>query len=534
MKKAFVNGKFYVEKGCFAQAVLIEDDKFVLVGTNDEIRAAAGDAEIFDCGGKTVIPGINDSHCHMIYYAITQSYVQIMGSRSIDEVIERGRQFLKDHPKAKGLRGMGWNVVDFVEGEQRNLTRHDLDKISTEIPINFQRACGHMNVFNTKALELAGVDENTAQVEGGVFEVEENGYPNGRFLETAKDLVAHVVPEPTLEEITENVYKVMEYCASLGITSVQSNDPGQFMTYGEIYGLLHKIHDANEMKIRYRSQSLFRSVEDFEKYVKTEGKDPRYDDVLSFGPLKLLKDGSIGGHSALMREPYLDVPDSVGVSVLTDEQLDAFCEAADKHNVQVVTHCIGDGAVQNLIDHYAKVLRDGKNPLRHGIVHCQIMDRGMMEQLAKYQILALEQPIFLSSDMHALKTRIPESLARTSNAYRSMMELGIPQSFGTDAPVEDLNPFPNIYSAVTRKDMHGYPEGGYYPEERLTVEETLDFYTVGSAYAEFMEDRLGRIKPGYYADMAMLSKDIFTCDVEEIKGITSELTLMGGKVTFQA
>lgn len=534
MKKAFVNGKFYVEKGCFAQAVLIEDDKFVLVGTNDEIRAAAGDAEIFDCGGKTVIPGINDSHCHMIYYAITQSYVQIMGSRSIDDVIERGRQFIKDHPNARGLRGQGWNVVDFVEGEQRNLTRHDLDKISTEIPIVFMRACGHMSVFNTKALELAGVDEHTAQVEGGVFEVEENGYPNGRFLETAKNLVAHVVPEPTLEEITENVYKVMKYCASLGITSVQSNDPGQVMTYEEVYGLLHKIHDANELKIRYRSQSLFRSVEDFEKYVKTEGKDPRYDDVLSFGPLKLLKDGSIGGHSALMREPYLDVPDSVGVPVVTDEQMDAFCEAADKLNVQVVTHCIGDGAIEGVMNNYAKVLRDGKNTLRHGIVHCQIMDRDMMEHLAKYQILAMEQPIFLSSDMHALKTRIPESLARTSNAYRSMMELGIPQSFGTDAPVEDLNPFPNIYSAVTRKDMHGYPEGGYYPEERLTVEETLDFYTAGSAYAEFMEDRLGRIKPGYYADMAMLSKDIFTCDVEEIKGITSELTLMGGKVTFQA
>ena len=125
----------------------------------------------------------------------------------------------------------------------------------------------------------------------------------------------------------------MKYCASLGITSVQSNDPGQVMTYEEVYGLLHKIHDANELKIRYRSQSLFRSVEDFEKYVKTEGKDPRYDDVLSFGPLKLLKDGSIGGHSALMREPYLDVPDSVGVPVVTDEQMDAFCEAADKLNV---------------------------------------------------------------------------------------------------------------------------------------------------------------------------------------------------------
>ena len=533
MKKAFVNGKFYVEKGVYAQAALVENGVFTKVGTEEEVRAVMGDAEVIDCGGKTVIPGLNDSHCHIIGVAQGRSYVPIMGSSSIEEVIRRGKEFLKKHPSAKGLKAMGWNVVDFVEGEQRNLLASDLDQISTEIPIGFTRACGHMAVYNSKAMELAGVDENTAQVEGGVFEKDENGKPNGRFSEKAKELVAHVVPEPTIEQVEESFYEVMEYANSRGLTSVQTNDPGQVNTHAEIFATLHKLHDAGKLTLRYHTQSNFATPADFEEYMATEAKDPRYDDVLSRGPLKIFKDGSIGSHSALMREPYLDVPETKGVEVVGDEDLAAFFKAADKHGVQVMCHCIGDGAIENVLGHIESVLHDGKNPLRHGIVHCQIMDKEMMERIYKDEVLVLAQPIFLHSDMHALPTRIPDELARTSNAYRSMMDMGIPQAFGTDSPVEDCNPFPCIYCAVTRKDLRGFPEGGYFPEERITVEEAVDCYTIGSAYAQFMEDRKGRIKEGYLADLAVLDTDIFTCDPMKIRDILPVMTIVDGKVAFK-
>ena len=536
MKKLFVNGKFYVEDGVFAEAVLVEGNKFAKVGTDAEVRAAAGDdAEVIDCGGKTVIPGINDSHCHGMFSAKSLSYVPILGSKSIDEVIQRGKDFLAAHPNAKALRGMGWNVVDFVEGEQRNLRAEDLDKISTEIPITFNRACGHMMVANTKAMELVGIDENTPDPAGGAIERDENGKATGRFLENANSLFYAAVPEPGLPEIVENFHALMKHANECGITSIQSNDVGLFDNeYAAYFDALHGLHDAGELTVRFHGQNKFETPEHFEEFVLRERADSRYDDVLSFGPLKLIKDGSIGGHSALMREPYLDKPDTKGVEVRTNEELAAFYKKADELGVQVVVHCIGDGAIEKTLEELEKVLHDGKNPLRHGIIHCQIMDRELMERIKKDEVLSLGQPIFLHSDMHALATRIPVELARTSNAYRSMMEMGIPQSFGTDAPVEDINPFPCIYCAVARKDLRGLPAEGYFAEEALTVAEAVDCYTIASAYTQFMEDRKGRIKEGFLADLAVLDTDIFTCDVEAIKDTKSVMTVMDGKVVYQA
>jgi Predicted metal-dependent hydrolase with the TIM-barrel fold len=535
MKKTVLyNAKLYLEKGCFAEACVIEDGVITKVGKSGQLLSACYGADVIDCHGKTVIPGLNDSHCHLLMVAATRSYVPLLGATSIDDVIARARAFLEKHPTARGLQGMGWNVVNFVEGEKRDLCRQDLDKISTEIPIVFQRACGHMAACNTKALTLAHVDANTPQVEGGVFEHEENGYPNGRFAENAKGLLENIIPEPTIEELTQNFEEVLHYAASCGLTSVQCNDVGTTLPPAEAYSLLHKFHDAGKLLVRYHTQNSYDSVEEFEQYITTEKNDPRYDDVLSFGPLKLFKDGSIGGHSALLRRPYLDAPDTCGVSVNPDAELDAFCAAADRLNIQVMCHCIGDGAVDSLLTRYEKVLRDGKNPLRHGIIHCQIMDKEMMERIVRDDVLPLEQPIFLHSDLHALPTRIPDELARTSNAYGTLLALGAHQAFGTDAPVEDCNPFPCIYCAVNRKDLNGQPAEGYFPEERISVEDAVDCYTIGSAYAQFMEDKKGRIKEGYVADLAVLDHDIFSCDPMELKDVKPVLTIMDGKVTFKA
>ena len=535
MKKTLlVNGKLYLEKDRFAEALLIEDGVIAAVGSSAELRARAGDAEVIDCGGKTVLPGLNDSHCHMLMVAQNRSYVPIMGSASIDEVVTRAKKFLAEHPTARGLRGMGWNVVNFVEGEARDLVRQDLDRISTEIPIFFNRACGHMAVANTKALELAGVTAATAQVPGGVIGHEPDGTPNGQFVDNAKTLIAGIMPEPTAEEIAENFAAVLDYAAACGLTSFQSNDVGTVQPPEVVYPILHKYHDEGRLTVRYHHQNTYQNTEELEKWVTHEKADPRYDDVLSFGPLKLFKDGSIGGRSALLRDDYCDDPGNKGVSVYDDEVLDQFCAAADKHDMQVICHCIGDGAIESLLGRYEKILRDGKNPLRHGIVHCQIMDEPMRARIVKDGVLPLEQPIFLDSDLHALETRIPHDMARTSNPYATFLKMGAHQSFGTDSPVEDCNPFPCLYCAVTRKDIKGQPAEGYFPEERLSVADAVDCYTIGSAYAQFMEDRKGRLKAGYYADLTILDRDIFTCDPMEIKDIKPVLTMMGGRVTYKA
>jgi predicted amidohydrolase YtcJ len=233
----------------------------------------------------------------------------------------------------------------------------------------------------------------------------------------------------------------------------------------------------------------------------------------------------------LLREPYLDDPQNKGVIVVDDEPLAAFFKAADKYGVQVLCHCIGDGAIENVLGHIEAVMHDGKNPLRHGIVHCQIMDQEMMERLKKDEVLVLAQPIFLHSDMHALPTRIPEELARTSNAYRTLMKMGIPQSFGTDCPVEGLDPMAGICCAVTRRDFEG--RGPFLPEQALSVQEAIYGYTAAGAYASMDEHRKGKIAPGMLADFVVLQKSPFAVPADEIANIAIEATVLGGKTVYE-
>jgi len=234
-----------------------------------------------------------------------------------------------------------------------------------------------------------------------------------------------------------------------------------------------------------------------------------------------------------MRHEYLDDPGNYGVETTTDAEMDAFCQLADQYGLQVVTHVIGDKAIEDVVGNYERVLRDGKNPLRHALVHCQITDRPLLERIAKSDIAVMYQPIFLDYDMHAVIPRCGEELSSTSYAFKTLNDLGAHISYGTDSPVENCNPFPNIYSAVTRKDKNGWPEGGFFPQECVDVETAIDAYTIGSAYNEFLEDCKGRLKPGYLADLVVLDTDIFTCDPMAIRDILPVMTMVNGKIAWQ-
>jgi predicted amidohydrolase YtcJ len=227
-------------------------------------------------------------------------------------------------------------------------------------------------------------------------------------------------------------------------------------------------------------------------------------------------------------------PDNHGLEWIGDDDMDKYCALAKKYGMQVVTHVIGDEAARRTIECYKKAFVDGKNKLRHAIIHCQITDKAITDEIKKEDILVFAQPIFIDYDMHIVENLVGKELASTSYAFGTMLRDGVHLSYGTDCPVEDCNPFPNIYMAVSRCDKDGKPEGGFYPKEKVTVEEAIDAYTIESAYAEFMEDRLGRIKPGYLADMVLLDKDIFTCSEDEIKDIRPVLTIVDGKTVYKA
>ncbi len=535
MKTVIYNGKAYIHRGHFEQAILISDGLIEKVGTNEEVLAfAPEECEKIDANGKTILPGINDAHLHLGFIGEFLVLADLSNARSINEVVQCGKRFMQENPEAVkyGLHGIGWNQ-DYFTDEKRIINRHDLDLISTEIPIVFERVCGHIVSSNTKAIEMAGITDQTPQFDGGVFEIGEDGQPNGIFNENAVYEIIKTIPSWTAEELQQLYIRAIEYAVSVGLTSVQSNDVRD-NNYKEIFALLHKLYDEGKMLLRYRHQFSFLKLENFKKFLESEFKNGKYDNkVLALGPLKLFKDGSLGARTGLMRHEYLDDPGNNGVASLSDEQMDELCGLAVENGIQVVTHVIGDAAIDQTITNYERSMKNGKNLLRHGVVHCQITDLPILERIAMLDILAMVQPIFLNYDLHVVESRVGKKLASTSYAFHTLDKLNAHVAYGTDAPVESCNPFPNIYSAVVRKDLAGFPEGGFYPEECVDVEQAIDHYTIGSAYAEFQEDVKGRIQPGYYADLIILERDIFTIPVDEIKDIKVVMTMMGGKVVYQ-
>ena len=535
---ALKNGKIYVERGVFAQAVLMENGRVTAVGSNEDIAALAGDARVIDCGGRTVIPGLNDSHLHLIQIGTRLSRAEIAGSSSIDDMVQRVKDFMAAHPQAcaRGLAATGWNQ-DLFRDEKRMPNRYDLDRISTDIPIVLRRVCGHVATANSRALELLGMSQKPGRVEGGTIEVDENGVPNGIFTEAAAGLPDSVLPQADLKDARRDFLTGAQYALSHGITSVQSNDAGNSSYPRDaVIDMISALYQENGCPLRYRFQISFDSPEDLQQfidaggYARSLGADP---DMLAFGPVKLFKDGSLGGRTGTMRQGYLDDPGNFGVETTTDGDMDAFCRIADQNGLQVVTHVIGDKAIGDVTGNYERVLRDGQNPLRHALVHCQITDRPMLERIVRDHIPVMYQPIFLDYDMHAVISRCGEALSSTSYAFKTVEELGGWVSYGTDSPVEDCNPFPNIYSAVTRKDKNGWPEGGFVPEECVDVARAVDAYTLGSAYNEFRERDKGRIKPGFLADMVVLDTDIFTCDPMKIRNILPVMTIVGGRIAWE-
>ena len=543
MKKVFFNAKVYVEKGVYVQAVLAEDGIIRAVGTNEEVLAAA-DAdglpyEKVDCGGRTMLPGLNDSHMHLLMFGRSLYKVKTDDVKSIEELVQRCRAFIKEHPERvkNGMHSVGWNQDNFTEGEKRMLTRHDLDRISTEIPVIMERICGHMLTANTKAIEMLGFDREIPEIPGGEVRLEEDGFPSGIFTENACHVVNALIPGPTMEERQDAILAGMEYAVSHGLTSVQCNDVGYPECKGEgAFETYSQLYERGEALLRFRHQTLFDSPEEFEDYLtKGEGSRGGYGEGswLTLGPLKLYMDGSLGARTAMMKNGYVGDPDNHGVSCITPEEMDRYCSIAKKYGVQVVTHAIGDLAIEETIDAYEKAFVDGENKLRHSVIHCQITDQELIDRIAEKDILVQAQPIFMGSDMGVMQEIMEEPLISTSLNFGTMLRRGVHLSYGTDCPVEDCNPFLNLHQAINRHHQNGQPEGGFYPKECVDVETAIDAYTLESAYCEFQEDVKGRIKPGYYADLVVLDKDIFTCNPLEIKDILPVLTVVGGKTVYE-
>ena len=528
MRTILHSGKIYQEKGKFCEALLIEDGVIVKTGTSEQIlKLYEDDTDIIDLMDSTVVPGFNDSHLHFYYHGVAMASVNVYGSTSVEEVIEKGREFLRQHPQHSGyLWGRGWNQNQFLT-EKRMLTKLDLDNISTDIPIVLGRACGHVTVCNSKALELANITK-AVFVEGGEILVGEDGMPNGLFSENAIDLLECLKPRLTIDDVESQIEQIAKLANSYGITSVSTNDLHIGDENSDIIEQAYIRYASKNPTVRINHQICYNTPEILKERISSGFTQT---DFLRYGPLKIFTDGSLGARTALMRDPYADDPSTQGIACMTTEQIDAYVQIATDGGMQVVAHAIGDGAMENVLNAYAKVADRG-NVLRHGIIHCQITDIDILDRMRDLDILALVQPIFLHADLHIVEDRVGKKLASSSYAFKTMEDKNIHVSYGSDAPVENFNVFEGMHCAVNRQDLNLFPLGGFNPKERVDISTAIDNYTLEGAFASFEEQHKGRLKPGYLADLVVLSDDIFTIPSDQIKDVSVLKTMVNGKFVF--
>lgn len=540
MRTILYNAKVYVEKGMYAEAVLICDGRISKVGSNDEVLALKASAdEIIDCGGKTLIPGLNDSHLHLFAYSEFKNQPSAIDAKTVEEVVKCVSRFAENNPEAveNGIYTLnGYNRYN-LKNKEVVPTRFDLDKISTQYPIILDSSCIYYRSVNTKVIEMCGITEKTEVPDGGKIMLGDDGKPNGVLWGNAIHLVSGAMPTFSLDFYRKMLIKSQQHALEHGLTSMQGNDIGYSMKPQQKgFDLLKSMVENGELKIRFNSQTSFGSVDECEEFLNNgEFATADYGEnaLLSVGSLKLLRDGNLFAKTAMMKDGYSNDPDNHGAAWHSIERVRGVCELAYKYGATVSSHAIGDAAIEEMLDIYEEYF--GKeNAKRSSIIHCNVTDEKLIERLAASNVPILVQPAFINTVRDKNGLLYDEKLAETSNAIRTLIDKGVHVAFGTDAPITDFNPFPIIYSAVTRK-VHNDPYGDivYNASEAIDVETAIDAYTIESAYAEFLEHCKGRIKEGYYADMALISKDIFTCPHEEIPDIVSDLTIVKGEIVYR-
>lgn len=529
------------------EAVGIEDNKIVFVGSNKEAARLDAKKKI-DLKGKLLLPSFSDTHLHVLHYALAESMVKLADCRSLKKVIEEGKDHLqKEGTKFGWLLGRGWNQNKFRD-EDRFLTKDDLDKISTELPIFFSRVCGHMATVNSKGLEQIMAMDEAEELKDYI------DTKTGILTESAVSLRSELFAKISVAELEELFLNAHKDLNKAGITDVHSADFSTLSgdSWQKVIKAYQSLEKKDKLTVRTYEQAMFNDQNLIDDFIDAGYRTGDGSDFFKIGPLKLLADGSLGARTAYMKRPYNDDKRTNGVLIFSKEELENIFEKAHKNGLQIAVHAIGDKAIGlnvdllNQLNKETEIEKNGrskekyetgrgevsrrKNPLRHGIVHAQFTNQQILDKMKAGDLLAYIQPIFIDSDMEIAEKRVGSKRLDKTYAWKTMREMGIRTAGGSDAPVESFDILENIYSAVTRKNREGRPEEGWLPEEKLSVEEAVRLFTTEAAYAAFEEDIKGSIEEGKLADMVVLDKDIFEIDPDETKDVGIVYTIMNGEI----
>ncbi|HYE81315.1 MAG TPA: amidohydrolase [Clostridia bacterium] len=518
-----------------AEAVVIEGNKIIDIGGADMLMERYSDAELFNLGGATLMPGLNDSHCHMYNLGLVLTSVNLKGVKSVEEIGRRIHEFISNSPvKQDGwIWGRGWHDAFFTN--QKMPTKTELDKITAEYPLVLVRTCGHVFAVNSKALEIAGINKDTISPSGGEIRRDVNGEPTGILTENATSLINMAMPKRNKEKIKEILAQACTEASKHGLVTVQSEDFKHVGDCNLVVQAYKELIDEGRMPVRIEEQMYFKTPEDLRYFLIHDYENTKKQlsgtDLLSLGPVKILLDGSLGGKTAYIKEPYPGETEYKGVLVRNPEELYELTNIAHTNGIPVACHAIGDGAIELVLDTIDKIQKETPNyDIRHRIIHCQITDSRLLQRIAKSNICLDIEPAFVCTDYKIVENMVGKEKAKTSYAWNTMAKLGIRAGAGSDAPVEDINPFVGIYAAVTRTDLQGNPEGGWNPQEKITVREAINLYTNGSAYVCNKDDRIGSIEIGKYADLIVLDKDPTAVDPGQIPGIKVIYRILDGNI----
>ena len=530
---AFINGNIVtLDDDKICQAFYVEHDVFKAVGTNEEILKLSNTSEpVINLKGKTVVPGFNDAHMHFLNYAAQKNNVNILNVPSIDNLINVTKEYIKTRsiPDGHWIISRGWNHNLF--SEKRLPTRYDLDKISLLHPIYFARICGHIGVLNSKSLELLSISSSTENPEGGIID-SENGIPTGILRENALNLVSSSMPKMPKEQIKTLLKSAFRDALRVGITTIQTEDLTHCGCLQNLLTAYSELEVEGALPIRFILQLNFPNEKSILEAIDLKLKSNLGSNLLKIGPVKLFQDGSLGGRTAAMKEEYCDVA-TTGVLIYSQASLDNITSLAHNAGFQITIHAIGDQACETVLNSYEKIITTSEHKdLRLTIVHCQFTNDELLDKFKKLKIVANVQPSFVMTDYPIVEIAIGKNRADKSYVWKDMLDSEIPIAFSSDAPIESFNPIEGIYAAVTRKDLLGYPKGGFNCTQNITVLEALKAYTQGSAYMSFEEDIKGSISKGKLADFVVLSEDILHTEKHNIKNIKVLDTYVGGVKMF--
>ncbi|WP_407557625.1 amidohydrolase [Winogradskyella sp. 4-2091] len=496
-----------------AESFAVKDGKIIAVGSISEINDTYKAIDTLNANGNTLVPGFIDAHCHFLGLGFNQQAVDLVGTKSFEEVVKRVLVF-QNVKRQKFILGRGWDQNDWEDKRYPN--KKLLDKLFPNTPIALTRIDGHAILANQAALDLGKVTKQS-KIDGGEV-VLENGELTGVLIDNAESLVMEFWPESTKLEAAKALLEAQKICFELGLTTV--DDAG---LNKESIGLIEDLQASGKLKMRIYAMVSY-SEENVDYFLN---KGIIKTDRLNVRSFKFYADGALGSRGALLKEPYSDKPKHLGLMVTDLETLKKSAERIANSEFQMNTHAIGDSANSAVLETYTKVLK-GKKDRRWRVEHAQIVSD---EDFKMYKnIMPSIQPTHATSDMYWAEDRVGEERIKGAYAYKKLLDAYGKVALGTDFPVERVSPFLTFYAAVGRQDLEQYPEGGFQMENALTREEALRGMTIWAAYSNFEEDEKGSIEVGKFADFIILDKDIMTVETKEIPNIKVLNTVVGGEV----